>query len=56
LQLNPIAGDDIRLDYYLATPSTAPISAAADEFIRIAKGYLHEIRPKIRGVKAVKLR
>jgi DNA-binding transcriptional LysR family regulator len=49
LQVNPIAGGEIRVDYYLATPSTAPLSTAADEFVRIAKEYMREIRPKVRG-------
>ncbi|MGE3335281.1 MAG: LysR family transcriptional regulator [Rhodospirillaceae bacterium] len=50
LQVNPIAGGEIRVDYYLATPSTAPLSAAADEFVRIAKDYMRKIRPKVRGL------
>ncbi len=50
LQVNPIAGGEIRVDYYRATLSTAPLSAAADEFVRIAKDYMRKIRPKVRGL------
>ncbi len=50
LQVNPIAGGEIRVDYYLATLSTAPLSAAADEFVRVAKDYMRKIRPKVRGL------
>lgn len=35
--------------YNLAPPSAAPLSAAAHEFARIAKQYMREIRPKVRG-------
>ena len=49
LQVNPIAGGEIRVDYYLATASTAPIAAPADAFLRLAIDYLGKIRPKVRG-------
>jgi LysR family nitrogen assimilation transcriptional regulator len=43
LQVNPIGGDPIRVEYYVAHLATEPLSAGAQAFISLVKAKLNEL-------------
>lgn len=44
LQINPIAGSNVRIDYYVACAATEPLSAAAQAFVEIVANELKSIQ------------
>ena len=43
MQVNRIAGDEIKINYFVAHVATEPMSLAADAFVKIARRELDKM-------------